>query len=302
MDLRQLEYFAMVAKHSHFGHAAEELMITQPPLSQKISALERELRVKLLDRTTRRVELTDAGKVFYEHVAEILDKIEAARTEVSELAKGMRGVIRLGVIGSAMYLQLPLIVQALRDELPEAEIQIIPEFFTEGQIGMILDNRLDLGLVRNTSPHDDIAVEVLGYESLAVAVRNDDSINNAVTMQEVRNRTILTYPRAQSTIGRLIQSHLDSTGSDRPSFIEVPHTSSMLAMVAAGVGVAVVPESAAVLDLPGVRFARVGDLPQIGLELVSRRHENRALIRRAADVISAVDLHKTTPNARSRND
>ncbi|GAB3726448.1 LysR family transcriptional regulator [Nocardiopsis nanhaiensis] len=290
MDLRQLEYFAKVAEHRHFGHAADELHITQPPLSQTISALERELQVTLLDRTTRRVELTEAGQVLLTHAKDILGLTEAAKGEVVEMAKGSRGTIRLGVIGSAMYLQLPAVVHALRGALPEAGIQVVPEYFTSPQMRMLGDHRLDIGLVRNSVPDDTIDTVSLGYESLAVAVRDEDVLGRTVAQQELANRSVLCYPADQSIIGRLVQHSLVDGLTDPPSFIEVPHTSSMLAMVAAGVGVAVIPESATVLQLAGVRYARIGDLPRIGLEAAFRKREMRPLVRAAVEVIESVDI------------
>lgn len=292
MELRQLESFAKVAEHKHFGRAAEEMMVTQPPLSQRVFALERELGVKLLDRTTRRVDLTDAGEALYAHAIDILKRVEATRVEIGELAKGMRGLIRLGVVGSAMYLQLPTAVQAIRDVIPEAEIQVTPEYFTEGQVQMLVDNRLDIGLVRNATPNDQVSVNVLGYESLTVAVRDDDPLNNAVTLQELAGRTILCYPREYSVVGRMVRAQFEPLGAKAPTFIEVPHTSSMLAMVAAGTGVAIVAESAAVLKLPGVRYARIGDMPQVGLEVAFRKSESRALITRAIKIISSIQADR----------
>ncbi|WP_017615655.1 LysR family transcriptional regulator [Nocardiopsis salina] len=290
MDLRQLAYFAKVAEHRHFGRAAEELHITQPPLSQTISALERELHVTLLDRTTRRVELTEAGQALQTHAKDILGLAEAARSEVVEMAEGSRGTIRIGVIGSAMYLQLPAVVHALRGALPEAGIQVVPEYFTSPQMRMLSDHLLDIGLVRNSAPDDTIDTAFLGYESLAVAVRDDDTLGHTATRQELGGRSVLCYPADQSVIGRLVQNSLKDGSTDPPTFIEVPHTSSMLAMVAAGVGVAVIPESATVLQLPGVRYARAGGLPRIGLEAAFRRREMRPLVRAAVEVIESVEI------------
>lgn len=292
MELRQLEAFIKVAEHKHFGRAAEELMLTQPPLSQRISTLEQELGVKLLERTTRRVELTDAGELLYDHAIEIMQRVEAASLEVSEIAKGMRGVLRLGVVGSAMYRQLPVVVQHLKNALPESDVQVIPEFFTERQMSMLSDKRIDIGLVRNATETDDINVRVLGYESFIVAARHDDPIQHNVTLQDLEGRMILSYPSEQSVIGRQIRGYLEAAGLTSPNIIEVSHTSSMLAMVAAGYGVAILAESAAALQLPGLRYARIGDTPQVGLELVYRKKEPRALVQRAIQVVSSIEPHE----------
>ncbi|OAV62863.1 LysR family transcriptional regulator [Enteractinococcus helveticum] len=285
MELRQLEAFVKVAEHRHFGKAADALRLTQPPLSQRILSLERELGVKLLDRSTRKVELTAAGELLLEYAVDILHKVDSAKFEVQELALGNRGVIRLGVVGSAMYRQLPTIVQFIRQALPEADIEVIPEFFTDVQLQMIRNNELDIGLVRNASVSDDIRIDVLGYEPLVAVIQEQDSVGKVVAMSELSQRTILCYPPEKSEVGRMVRRHLEEAPSIVSKIIDVPHTSSMMAMVAAGVGVGIVPESAEVLKLPGLRYARIGDLPQVGLELASRSNEHSELIKKAIAAI-----------------
>ena len=118
MELRHLRYFRAVAEELHFGRAAERLHIAQPPLSQQIRQLERELAVTLLVRTTRKVELTPAGEAYLKRVVAILDAVDEAGGQAQRIAEGAEGQLAIGCVGSATYSLLPRLVRALREELP----------------------------------------------------------------------------------------------------------------------------------------------------------------------------------------
>src|SRR5690625_7877051 len=107
MNLRQMRYFVAVAEERHFGRAAARLHMAQPPLSQQIRSLEDDLGVQLLRRTTRRVELTEAGAAYLERAREILAAVDAAGHEARRVAAGSVGRLAVGCVGSATYSLLP---------------------------------------------------------------------------------------------------------------------------------------------------------------------------------------------------
>ena len=107
MELRHLRAFVAVAEERHFGRAAERLHMAQPPLSQQIRRLERELKVELFHRTTRRVELAPAGKVLYERAKQILSDADSAADEAQRAARGEVGRLAFGFTGWATYALLP---------------------------------------------------------------------------------------------------------------------------------------------------------------------------------------------------
>ena len=124
MELRHLRYFRAVAEELHFGRAAERLLIAQPPLSQQIRQLERELGVTLLTRSTRSVELTPAGRVFLDRTVKILAAVDDASEQARRIADGMEGRLVIGCVGSATYSLLPLLVRALRKTLPAVDLSV----------------------------------------------------------------------------------------------------------------------------------------------------------------------------------
>ena len=101
MELRHLRYFRAVAEELHFGRAAERLHIAQPPLSQQIRQLERELGVDLLIRSTRRVDLTPAGDAYLRRAVAILDAVDDAGRQAQRVADGNEGLLSIGCVGSA---------------------------------------------------------------------------------------------------------------------------------------------------------------------------------------------------------
>src|SRR3954462_12672602 len=103
MELRHLRYFRAVAEELHFGRAAERLHIAQPPLSQQIRQLERELNVSLLTRSTRRVELTAAGEAYLKRAIAVLDAVDDAGHQARRIASGVEGHLTIGCVGSVTY-------------------------------------------------------------------------------------------------------------------------------------------------------------------------------------------------------
>jgi DNA-binding transcriptional LysR family regulator len=151
MDLRQLRYFTALAEEKHFGRAARRLSLSQPPLSQAIKQLEAELGVTLFHRTSRHVSLTEAGTVLYREASAIMRRTSDAETLVRDVARGRRGRLRVGFSGSSVYRGLPAILNAFRARFPDVEIGL-REMNSLEQIEALQHDEIDVGFPLGRGP------------------------------------------------------------------------------------------------------------------------------------------------------
>src|SRR5689334_18608613 len=124
MELADLRSFVVLAEELHFGRAAERLHVTQPPLTRRIRRLEAELGVLLLRRTTRRVELTDAGRELLVESRRALAALDAAVESVRRTHRGETGRLLVGSVSSAVDGFLPALVREFRLRNPGIEVSI----------------------------------------------------------------------------------------------------------------------------------------------------------------------------------
>lgn len=283
MELRHLRYFVAVADHRHFGRAAEHLHISQPPLSQQIRQLERELGTRLLARTTRRVDLTEAGRAFYDDAVRVLADVDAAAARVRALGEGLTGRLRIGFTGSASYRQLPQVAQLQRVHLPDVELQLFSEMLTPAQEQALTERRLDIGVLRPPLGTRGLATRTISVEPLTLAVPAGHRLATAAEpgLADLTGEVLLTYPgRARSVVRAAVEQELRRAGAVVARTQEVEQTSSMMALVGAGLGVALVPESVRALHLDGVVHRDIAGAPTVELALAWREDDTSAATRR----------------------
>jgi DNA-binding transcriptional LysR family regulator len=144
MELRHLEYFVAVAEELSFTRAAERLTIAQSPVSQQIRKLERELGTDLFDRTTRSVELTDAGRILYAEAVELLAASRRAADNTRLAGQGRLGRLALAFTGSATYELMPLLVRAYAQRFPDVTLEVRSEMLTPAQVGGLLEGSISV--------------------------------------------------------------------------------------------------------------------------------------------------------------
>ncbi|WP_067815619.1 LysR substrate-binding domain-containing protein [Nocardia inohanensis] len=159
MELRQLRYFVTVAEELHFGRAAERLHIAQPAVSQQVLRLERELKVRLLDRTPRRVRLTEAGLRFLPAARKVLAATEEARATVAELAGERAEVFRLGTV-TGLGERLDAVLDAFAEQLPQVQVELVALPVRE-RMARVGDGRLDAAFVRAPEPQESPDLDFL---------------------------------------------------------------------------------------------------------------------------------------------
>jgi DNA-binding transcriptional LysR family regulator len=288
VDLREIESFVAVAEELHFGRAARRVHVSQPALSQRIQRLERELGFALLVRNRRRVTLTPAGTVVLERGRRLLGDARDTVTTARRVADGRAGALRLGYVGAAMYGALPPVVRRLHHAAPDVEV-IMAEHKTATQLELLERGGLDAGFIHLPAmPLPGFVVTELDREKLVVALAAGHPLTarRRVPMSALAGEPFVLFDRAlePDTHDRIMQAC--AMHGFRPRVVqEAANLQGLIGLVAAGLGVAFVAQSAArAMRREGVAFRPV--IPAI-LELTNAvvwraDHVNPAIARLAS--------------------
>src|SRR3984957_526850 len=298
MELRHLRYFLAVAEGGPVTRAAERLGIQQPPLSQQIRALERELDAQLFHRKPRGVELTPAGRTFFEEARAILARADAAVAATRRAARGETGRIGLGFTSSASFHPfVPRAIRAFREAHPLVALTL-EESGTVELVAALRSQALDIAFVRSpVGAGDNLTVRPLLDEAMVAALPSGHSLGAAtepLPLAALAGETFILYRRP---VGPGLHDAIIA-GCDRAGFSpqigqEAPRMLSTLSLVAAGLGVTVVPASMSRLEAEGVAYRRLDPSAQLTapLNLAYRRNEISAAVRRFVGLVqkSAAD-------------
>ncbi|MEU0312854.1 LysR substrate-binding domain-containing protein [Nocardioides sp. NPDC006273] len=292
MELRHLRYFAAVAETCHFGQAAAQLHIAQPALSQAIRQLESELDVTLFTRTTRQVSLTPAGEFLRTEAARVLAAVDDSVRGVRRIGAGRHGLVRLGLTGTASFSHLPGIARVVKRELPEVALEIHADLLTPAQCERLQSGALDLGVLRPPAVGEGLTLRTLEVEPLALAVPLDHrlAVEPVVALADLRTEPFVAYSARDSAVNEAVLRSCREAGFVPRREHEAPSTAVLLALVAAGLGVAVVPASVRALPLEGVVFRDLLDAGSVELSLAYRTDDDNPVVDAVIDVLEAADL------------
>ncbi|MDP9696451.1 UNVERIFIED_ORG: DNA-binding transcriptional LysR family regulator [Arthrobacter globiformis] len=303
MEIRQLNYFIAVAEERHFGRAAERLHMAQPPLSQQIRQLEEQLGVRLLNRTTRRVELTAAGQELLTRGRQIVNAVGTLRADVYQVGQGAAGVLRVGFSGSATYGVMPPIVRRAKQELPGLSLTLHGEMLTPAMEEGLRDGTLDAALLRPPVASQEIEYHVVTREPLIVALPSFSplAVDRPVSVHELQDQAFIAYP-PDSVLYRTTSGICRKAGFQPRISQVISETSTMLSLVAAGGGVAIIPASIRALQLEGVVYRDIEEAPEVELAVAWRREDRSALLHNFLGVVrtATTDLpgnHVSSPPA-----
>lgn len=260
MELRQLRYFVMVAEEGNFGRAARRLRITQPPLSMQIKSLEQELRVELLARTTRSVRLTDAGRSFLGQAEAILHSVEESIEIARSAGEGLAGRLAVGFISSATLSLLPPTVRLFRDRFGGVELEL-KELTSGEQLDALYDREIRIGLVRLPLGAPGIRFEPMLEERLLVALPEGHPLEalKRVTIEDISDLPLVFFDRKLVPgLHKQILELYQGAGAYPRVAQEAIHLQTIVALVASGVGLAILPESANRVYREGVSYRPLG--------------------------------------------
>ncbi|PUA82274.1 LysR substrate-binding domain-containing protein [Nocardioides currus] len=289
MELRHLRYFAAVAETRHFGRAADRLHMAQPALSQSIRQLEAELGTPLFVRTTRQVRLTPAGEFLQVEVARILEAVEASVRGVRRIADGRQGLVRIAFTGSAAHTQLPRFARAVKRELPGVALEIHADLLTPAQVGGLREGSLDVGVLRPPMSGTDLSSRTIASEPLVLAVAADHRLASepAVAMADLRAERFVQFAGADSAVNDAVLRSCREAGFVPHHEHEAAGISVLLPLVAADLGVALVPASVRAAPLTGVVFRDVVDAASVDLALAWRTDETNPAVLAVLQALTA---------------
>jgi DNA-binding transcriptional LysR family regulator len=294
MELRHLRYFIAVAEERHVTRAAERLGMQQPPLSQQIRALERELDVQLFRRKPRGVELTDAGCALLADARAILSHVDHAFATTKRTARGEQGRIAVGFTSSAPFHPfVPRIIRRYREAFPLVTLTL-EEGGTTELVEQLRNERIDAAFIRTAiANREGLVVDALLQEPMVLALpqahrlARHASASNALPLKALAGETFVIYRRHSGPgLYDSILSACNAAGFSPRVGQEAPRIVSTLNLVAAGLGISLVPESLQRMRMNGVVFRRIaGAQPQARLYLASRRGETSAAVRRFLELV-----------------
>jgi DNA-binding transcriptional LysR family regulator len=276
MELRHLRYFVAVAEELHFGRAALKLSIAQPPLSQQIQRLEKELGLLLFQRTKRRVQLTHAGQVFLREAKETLAQADHAVKAAQRAGRGELGQLVVGFVDSALYAALPPILRAFRSRFPEVEL-VLRELNPSEQFMALQNGRLHAGFVRSVIRDETLVQRTIFPERLIAALPNDHPLaaRTQIPLGELSGEGFVIFPRAlgQGFYDQIMEMCRRS-GFNPRVVQEANEMQTIVSLVAAGIGVALVPWSVRNLRIKGVVYVEIADPRAQTVMLVTWRKDD----------------------------
>ncbi|MDU9389533.1 LysR family transcriptional regulator [Pseudomonas sp. zfem002] len=283
MELRHLRYFIAVAEELHFGRAAQALGISQPPLSQQIQALEQELGARLFERTNRRVELSEAGRLFLEEARQVLAQVDKAADVARRAQLGELGEMKIGFTSSAPFnSSIPRAIYSFRQRFPAVHLNL-KEMSSRDVAEALLDERIEVGLMRPLPLPDSLVATELLREPLVAVLNADHPLAqgsaNGLHLAALANEPFVFFPRSYGSGLHAQLLSLARQAGFTPHFAqEAAEVMTIIGLVSAGLGVSVLPASFQRMRIDGVVYRTLLDPDaDTAVWLVQRREQGSAM-------------------------
>jgi DNA-binding transcriptional LysR family regulator len=284
MEFRHIRSFLSVAETLHFGRSARLLNLSQPALSLQVKALEDELGIQLLSRNRQGTVLTEAGQAFREDAAVALEKLEFAKRKAQWAAAGKLGYIRIGFISTAGFEIVPNLMRRFRKSYPDVEFSI-RNILTGAQLEMIDDGLLDVGFLRlPIETRKEIEVTTVHREPFIAILPSWHPLaaKKEIRLRELKGNPFVIYAREHAPGFHDLLTRILSNAGVVPKVVQTAgEMPTLISLVDAGVGVSIVPASAAKRIVSKVAVCSIADqLPESEIGLAFAPHNSAAVVRR----------------------
>ncbi|WP_327339669.1 LysR family transcriptional regulator [Streptomyces sp. NBC_01259] len=298
MELRHLSAFVAVAEELHFGRAAKRLQMAQPPLSQQIRRLEKELGVQLFERNTRSVRLTGAGESFLQPVRTVLDDLDVAVRAAKAAGRGEYGRVGIGFAGASSHETLPRLTRAVRAAHPGIELVMTGQTYANVALARVADGSLDLGFVRLPVTQPGVAHRVIDEEELVCALPSDHPLaaRDSVCIEALAGEPFVSFPaNTGSTVRDATVGACEAAGFNPRVVQEAPDSYTIMALVAAGVGVTLTVTSVQHIQQNGLVYRPLAGPPIRRQAALAWRADNPSAALRAVLAVAQDALPTPSP-------
>ena len=280
MELRHLVYFKALAEELSYTKAAEKLHISQPPLSRQITELENELGVELFHRSTRGVSITPAGRYLEQEAAKILARVDVVKERVTKVELGKTRLIRIGFVASAMYSFLPEIIGSYRATFPKLTFDLI-ELATDDQVKALLSGRIDIGFVRSWIIDEGVSFHPVTEDKFVIIYSPSLDIQDSPNkISDFKSLPFIAFSKKTApNIAEFTSRICSREGFTPKTVFTVGQVDSIIRLVAAGLGWAIIPDYALTLTKSKVKNMHIKNSPEcILLGVATRSDENDVII------------------------
>lgn len=276
MELRHLRYFEVLASTLNFTRAAERLHIAQPALSRQIQQLEEELEITLIDRNTRPPSLTRAGSFFYEQSTQILARLDEVVHTAQRLSAGHRRWLGVGFVPSMLYGFLPAVIRQFMESHADVDL-VLSELTSVQQVEALRAGRIDVGFGRVVLDADGLVNTLLDEEPLIAVLPVDatPSQSSSLTLRDLAEQVVVIYPaQPRPSFADQVLSQFRLRGLSVNKTFETNGLQTAIGLVAAGVGVTIVPKSVQRLKRDDVVYRPISDLGVTTSVLMTTRFQD----------------------------
>lgn len=295
MELRQLQCFVAVAEELHFRKAGERLGLSQPALSERISSLEHELGFPLFFRTTRQVSLTQAGSEFLKDAQRILADIEKSVSNVRHVADSGLKSLRVSGVDEALSMLFPPALIEFRKQYPDVHIELLEISSSDYHTQELINHRTDVAFVRQPPDDEFLSSDFLNSQSAVVVIEEDNPLaeKTELTVEDIKDSPQIGFPkRARPILHEMLWGSFRKRGWQPDIVCEVIDKSTMLQLVAHGIGIALAPAWVQTLSPKGLKFIPYREsVPEIELYISYRTAGN------AKEVLAFIDAVKNLPKS-----
>ena len=286
MELRHLKYFVAVAEERHFGRAAARLKIAQPPLSRQIQALEKELGLLLFERTRRQVDLTPAGETFLTHARRIFESVDLAVHEAQRAGKGESGRLVVAYPSTFASSGMPELVRAFRARYPLVEL-VLHELPPQQQLDEIKENRVDVGFVRGPVEDPTFETELVRREAFLAALPSGHPLSGrkVIPLSLLAREPFVLFPRHRGPGYFDYILRLCNSAGFTPRIVQEAPQMDIVSLVAANLGVSLVPASVRTFRRSGIVLRPIVGAPKTELLVVWSVLNRSAVLQEFLDVL-----------------